>query len=167
MRLSCLMVMVCCTCHFVSAQTLSPYVISSSGGNSETVPISLDWTLGELAVQTIRTKGGILTEGFHQPHLKVEKVQDFQALNDQGYEIQIAPNPVHYQLGLYIKTELETSLQLRILSLNGVQLHQQKVNYPFENVQLNFEQYPSGMYLLQVFGDSNQLIQNFKVNKIN
>ncbi len=52
---------------FISAQSVSPQVISSSGDYYEGVNASLSWTLGEIATETFTAGNVILTQGFQQP----------------------------------------------------------------------------------------------------
>ena len=51
----------------ISAQSVSPEVISSSGDYFEGVNGSLSWTLGEIATETYTAGNIILTQGFQQP----------------------------------------------------------------------------------------------------
>jgi hypothetical protein len=51
----------------VKSQSLSPTVISSSGGYFTGTSASLSWTLGEIATETFNNGSYILTQGFQQP----------------------------------------------------------------------------------------------------
>ncbi|RLD52070.1 MAG: hypothetical protein DRJ05_17775, partial [Bacteroidetes bacterium] len=51
----------------VTAQSISPEVIASSGDYYENANASLSWTLGEIATETYSAGGTILTQGFQQP----------------------------------------------------------------------------------------------------
>lgn len=51
----------------ISAQSVSPEVISSAGDYYENVNGSLSWTLGEIATETYTAGNIILTQGFQQP----------------------------------------------------------------------------------------------------
>jgi len=51
----------------LSAQTLSPVVLASSGNYYENASVSLSWTLGEIATETYSSGNIILTQGFQQP----------------------------------------------------------------------------------------------------
>lgn len=51
----------------ITAQSVSPEVISSSGDYFEGVNASLSWTLGEIATETYSAGNIILTQGFQQP----------------------------------------------------------------------------------------------------
>jgi len=51
----------------ITAQSVSPEVISSSGDYYEGVNGSISWTLGEIATETYTAGNVILTQGFQQP----------------------------------------------------------------------------------------------------
>ncbi|MCB0794117.1 MAG: hemagglutinin protein [Flavobacteriales bacterium] len=48
------------------AQSLSPTVIASTGGSGTVGGVSVDWTVGEVAVTTLDNGTNRLTQGFHQ-----------------------------------------------------------------------------------------------------
>ena len=47
-------------------QTVGPQVIGSAGGSGTTGSVSLEWTVGEIAVSRISNGTNTLTQGFHQ-----------------------------------------------------------------------------------------------------
>jgi hypothetical protein len=47
-------------------QSLTPYVVASTGLSASYGSISLSWTLGERVIQTVSDANFILTQGFHQ-----------------------------------------------------------------------------------------------------
>lgn len=49
------------------AQTLNPTVITTAGGYTTGATVSLSWTLGELATETLSNSNLVLTQGFQQP----------------------------------------------------------------------------------------------------
>jgi hypothetical protein len=51
-----------------NAQSLSPTVVTTSGGYYPSNNASLSWTLGEIATETFSNGGYILTQGFQQPY---------------------------------------------------------------------------------------------------
>lgn len=53
----------------LTAQTLSPFVISSTGGSSSGSELS--WTVGETFTETFTGGNNILTQGFQQPELQL------------------------------------------------------------------------------------------------
>ncbi|MBN2174991.1 MAG: hypothetical protein JW731_12730 [Bacteroidales bacterium] len=52
---------------FVISQSVSPQVVSSAGDFFEGTNVSLSWTLGEIATETLSNGNVILTQGFQQP----------------------------------------------------------------------------------------------------
>ena len=48
---------------------LKPSVIASCGSYAETETMSISWTLGELATNTLTGGAMILTQGFQQPFI--------------------------------------------------------------------------------------------------
>lgn len=76
----------------VSAQMLTPTVISSTGGFSSNANGSLSYTVGEMTmVETFTANGNILTQGFQQPTDKVTGLIDFT--QDAFGSFVIYPNP--------------------------------------------------------------------------
>lgn len=57
---------------YVSGQSISSYVIGSAGESVEAGGISVSWTLGELAIETLEDNGNtlILTQGFQQGYFE-------------------------------------------------------------------------------------------------
>lgn len=56
---------------FLSAQSLSPVVVSSSGDHFQATNGSVSWTLGELVTETYASTNIVLTQGFQQPYQMV------------------------------------------------------------------------------------------------
>src|SRR5665647_2756028 len=50
-------------------------VISAAGGVDKSDNIELEWTLGEVATETLTNVNSLYTQGFHQPVLSVEKIK--------------------------------------------------------------------------------------------
>ena len=51
----------------VSAQSISPQVVASSGGEGSSGNASLSWTVGQIATETFSNGNVTLTQGFQQP----------------------------------------------------------------------------------------------------
>lgn len=74
------------------AQSLSPTVISSTGGFSSNANGSLSYTVGEMTmVQTFSANGNILTQGFQQPNENVTGLIDMT--KDEFGSFVVYPNP--------------------------------------------------------------------------
>jgi hypothetical protein len=146
------------------SQSFDRSVLASDGATSSTGAITLDWTLGELATTTIITQNGMLTQGFHQPTLSVSKVLTSNKLADY-YQIQVMPNPVSTYLNVHVKSELENTLMVDLLDLNGKVVKREELLFPYNPVQFDMGTYPSGLYVVRVMTDKNEPIKMFKINK--
>ena len=74
------------------AQSLSPTVISSTGGFSSNTNGSLSYTVGEMTmVETFTGGGNILTQGFQQPNDNVTGLLDMT--QDEFGSFVVYPNP--------------------------------------------------------------------------
>jgi len=75
------------------AQTLSPTVISSSGGYFTSASASLSFTVAEMTmVQTFTSSGNILTQGFQQPEDLTVSIGEIPTTFD---DVLIYPNPTN------------------------------------------------------------------------
>ena len=157
-----------CLATSAGAQSLSPSVISSAGDSDHTDDITLEWTIGELAVATYYADGRMLTEGFHQPLLNVEKI--FPPGNDEQDEIvvTIAPNPVKYTLGVEIVDPQKRLLELQLFDAQGRLVEHTKMDAQTQNLEFDMSNFASGFYVLRIIDPTSQtLLEAYKVAKIN
>ena len=158
--LSCMGLFTC-----LSAQQLSRSVISPGGTSSKGATITLDWTLGDLAVRSLLTTEGLWTEGFHQPMLSVEEIFDEPVFYDQVH-IQVAPNPVRSFLSVKINSDLKGKAIIDLWDLQGKHLQRVKANLSHEDMEWDMTLFPSAMYTLSFRTEKGELIRTFKVRKI-
>ena len=99
------------------AQSLSPTVIAPAGSSENGKNLTLNWTLGEPAIQTLETSNELLTEGFHQPLLIIKEVLEASQLLLSGQiNVSVGPNPTASILHIKIDSELDaTGFMLRML----------------------------------------------------
>lgn len=156
------------------AQSISQSVISSSGTVSQGEHIQLEWTLGEPAIQSIRTSNGLITEGFHQPMLRVEALDEpvnppdmaFNPTTIEGLQITIAPNPVQSLLSIQIESDVDQQGVIYLSDLAGQRLQQLEASFFDESLEWDFSRFPSGMYLLSFYTNAGELLRTFKVTKV-
>ena len=140
----------------VSAQSVTPSVLASSGGSGETADYQIDWTLGELAVQTLSDGGQLLTQGFHQPMLN--SVGTFDGRPDIG--MQIFPNPTAGMLTISYEQDLE--LHARMFSLNGAQIADHILTSGDNTLRLG--DLPDGSYVLGIY-ENDEIIKTYTIEK--
>ena len=153
-------------------QSLSPSVLATDGAVSQGKTISLEWTLGEAAVQTIRSPNGLLTEGFHQPTLMVEDLeintpQLDTKVHSSELQVTVAPNPVKPILHLTIESDLDETGIVQIVDLWGKTLQEIETNLSFETSDIDLTNFPAGMYMLYLRKKDGAFLKTFKITKVN
>lgn len=126
--------------HASWAQQLTPMVISSTGTTLTGAFGSLEFTLGELAVQPLQ-QGSLLTQGFHQPQLATST-----RVQNSAMEVTIYPNP--FQSTLQIELENQEHLLCKLYNSLGVLVSQQSL--PGSSATLDGSDLPPGMYYLEL-----------------
>ena len=139
---------------FIFGQVTTPTVITNSGGTFSNSSVIMDFSIGELAVQTLQNNE-ILTQGFHQGDLKVTT-----ALINLGIKTKIYPNPTTN----FIIVELEKNVNADILvyDINGKIVIEDKLNDENEK-QLDFSFLKQGNYLLNINIADKQSV--YQINK--
>ena len=139
---------------FIFGQVTTPTVITNSGGTFSNSSIIMDFSIGELAVQTLQNNE-ILTQGFHQGDLKVTT-----ALINLGIKTKIYPNPTTN----FIIVELEKNVNadIKVYDINGKIVIEDKINDENEK-QLDFSFLKQGNYLLNINIADKQSV--YQINK--
>ena len=149
------------------AQQVSPSVLAAGGGTARTQTMALDWTLGELVVETVTTPDRLYTQGFHQPLLQVIELDNPSALSggDVAFTFTVAPNPVASYLTVGITAPEDASFQLRLTDLNGRQYGLPAMPAAIRSTQIDMTQFSAGMYLLHISKADGQLLKSYKIFK--
>ncbi|GAB3176985.1 T9SS type A sorting domain-containing protein [Telluribacter humicola] len=146
------------------SQSLSPEVIAVGGSIDKNENLSLEWTLGESAVETVGLPERFYTQGFHQPMLLVEALPD-EAVS--LHRVEVYPNPVSSILTVKIESgeSVSAPLKLSLIDVTGTSLLNKAASAPTETLQLDLKQAPAGMYMLQVITAEGQPVRVFKIVK--
>jgi hypothetical protein len=149
------------------SQNLNPNVIASAGGIAKTDKISLEWTLGESAVETITSAKNLYTQGFHQPYLAVKSFhsppQDNILL---GYNIAIAPNPARSFVNVSIGAKDSEKYLLSLFDMDGKTVYARQITGNNLFIRIEMGHLPSGVYLVNVRNDSGIMRKAFKIIKV-
>ncbi len=118
------------------------HVINSGVGELNTEEFSLNYYIGDFIYESDGTPNFSLIQ---------------QELMDQ---IKVHPNPVRNTL--FIKSEIPNLGKYRVYDMNGMLKKQVLPNVG----EIDFSQYPEGIYFLEAWDVQEQLIGTFKVIKI-
>jgi hypothetical protein len=151
---------------FTCAQQTNLSVISPAGNRNEIPFISLEWTLGELAVIPLKTPEGMLTQGFHQPLLVVEESEEVPPIfMSNQIDVKVMPNPTMGSLFIVVDSKLEESVLLSLKTFSGTILQSTTITFSQEEFEWNMINYPAGIYLLTVQGLKDEIIKSLKITK--
>ena len=124
------------------AQQVSPKVICSAGERFVTSSQSIQFALGEIAVETYQTGNNLLSQGFIQGSKHGTGIKEDMTSIGQ---ILIYPNPSRGQLTVSCKND---PVKIAILDLQGRTLSQ--TQNPAKSSTLTIEDLQNGMYLLKI-----------------
>ena len=136
-------------------QILSPSVVSSSGASYSNGGVIMDFTLGEIVIETFSNNANILTQGFHQGIIKI-----VLSVSDIDIKTKIYPNPTTN----FIIIELEKNVNADILvyDINGKIVIKDKLRDE-QKKQLDFSFLTQGNYLLHINIADKQSV--YQINK--
>lgn len=149
-----------------TAQQLSPSVISPSGGFYTNASGMLSFTTGELtAVETYSSPTLILTQGFQQPSDIGTYVIDHPGIT---FSFGIYPNPSDGNINLITESREQAKVTVRVLDLLGKPLMRTQFHHQgdLEVHPLDLVHAPSGVYLLTLAIETNDLIEKEQTIKI-
>jgi hypothetical protein len=143
----------------ILAQDVKPDVIASSGDTYETASNQMSWTLGEVVVETYSVGPSILTQGFHQPEIKVES-----GYTDPVIQLQMSVFPV--PATSYVTVEFQDiveNLSVELYNMQGSIVYTQPVNS--QRLQINLNALPAAEYILKIISTDNTMIQSYTIVK--
>ncbi|MEI6853874.1 MAG: T9SS type A sorting domain-containing protein, partial [Bacteroidota bacterium] len=148
-------------------QTLSPVVISSSGGFYSAGGNSLSVTIAEMTmVQTFTQPSNILTQGFQQPEQLTTSVAEIEAM--QG-EVAVYPNPSNGQFNISYNALNDGDFMVMIYNMVGQVVFDQTYGGSFGSniISLNIGQFGQGIYMLELKSTDLNGKQKSSIHKIN
>jgi hypothetical protein len=145
----------------LSAQSLTPQVLSNGGSTIVTSEGRLSWTIGEGAVSSIKASSGAgtLTEGFHQGVLQVS-----DPFFTESELVKILPNPVQEMLNILPVLDHQEPYWVNLIDSQGRNLIKDMKLTGKSAIDMGT--YPAGVYFLSIRQASKSGIQNQKIIKL-
>ncbi|MDX1407919.1 MAG: T9SS type A sorting domain-containing protein [Saprospiraceae bacterium] len=128
------------------------HLLSSSGGDDQSREIQLSWSLGEPVVTTVTTPGGILTQGFQQPFLRVQEVPPRPFVASE-LEVQVMPNPVASVVRIMIDKAATQDVTIRWYDLAGQRVDGGAYRFSSGMMEWDVSGFAPGTYVLTVTCD--------------
>ena len=136
-------------------QVTTPSVVSSSGDSYSNGGVIMEYTLGEIVIETFSNTANILTQGFHQGDLKVNTL-----LVDIAIKLKIYPNPTTNFL--IVESEENVNADILVYDINGKLVIKDKLINE-QQKQLDFSFLRQGNYLLHINIADKQSV--YQINK--
>jgi len=141
---------------------IAPSVVTGCGASLQgysMISLKSDFTLGEIAIETISSEDFMLTQGFHQPGLGIISLTE-----DPHSRISIYPNPTTDLLNLELMEFNDEYVSVNILDLSGKKVYAERVSTNVKKHQINTSFLNLGSYLLEIVGEKQKDI--FKIQKL-
>jgi hypothetical protein len=154
-------------CISVKAQTLSPVVISSSGGYYSAGGNSLSVTVAEMTmVQSFIQPTNMLTQGFQQPEQLTTGIAETETV--QG-EVIVFPNPNNGQFNISYNALNNGQYQVKIFNMVGQIVFAQSygADAGINTISLSIGQFGQGIYMLEFSSTDLKGKQKNSIHKIN
>lgn len=137
------------------AQTKVERQVIGSTGASSSGSLHVTYTVGESVINTLTAPGLILTQGFQQPTAIITGI----ALPDGiAWEVKHYPNPVVNTLHVEIGGDVQGSILLHVLDVQGRTVHFETIEKftPQYLHRLQVDAWPAGTYFLNLSSESGQ-----------
>lgn len=144
---------ICFLCLNIKAQT----VINATGNSINNGTNFVDYSIGEIAVETAISSQNIVTQGFIQP-LVVQVIPTKENKFEQKYKISAFPNPTNE--GITIQTDYTLFSTLTLTDELGKKI----LIEPYNGQFVDFSQIPAGIYYITL--SDNIFIKTIKITKL-
>ena len=131
-------------------------LIGTSGDSFKNENYQIDWSIGEVAVETYTNESNVLTQGLHQSIYTVLAVED----NAIKLNMSVYPNPVTDIVN--IKAKNLNDYQLILSDVNGKQLLVKQVSNA--SSLLDLSNYRRATYYLSI-NQNGKLLKTYKIIK--
>jgi hypothetical protein len=136
-------------CNNISAQSLTPFVVATSGGFFSNASGMLSETVGELAaVTTLSSANNFLTQGFQQSSDFSTEVSTNEF---PDFSISVFPNPSEGFFNLIINSRQNESLELTVYDVLGKKIiySHQIITSGKNYFNIDLSQRVAGIYLME------------------
>jgi hypothetical protein len=147
---------------FGKAQEFSPVVIASAGTSATSATCIVDWTLGEIAIETLTQPSVILTQGFQQNFIGGPTAIEIA----ESSEFSLYPNPARDQLYLSLKLSGKEKCQVEIINLKGTKVWNITLESSKNIEKIDVNRLPSGMYMLKISTPQGKTLKSTKFIKL-
>lgn len=144
----------------LTGQINGPEILSSAGESFQSTTMQLDWTIGEISVNSYSGTNTMLTEGFHQPTYVYTKTIE---LPTEIGKITILPNPVSDKVQISMNFEQHRVIDIQLIDEQGKSIWTKQVNGKNFIETKDLSQLTNGVYFLNLLIDQAKYSQTYKI----
>ena len=140
---------------------ISPSVVTGCSGSLQgysLVSLKSEFTLGQIAINSLVSDDFILTQGFHQPNLGVISI-----FEDKMTNISVYPNPTIDILNIDLFGFDDPYVQMRLVDFSGKIIVSDLISTTTKNHQIKTNNLKTGSYILEITGEKEK--DSFKIQK--
>lgn len=138
-------------CAGVSAQSVTPEVIATSGGYFTSVNAQLSWTLGEPVVDTWSNVSNTLTQGFQQNSYYLSGIEELST----NLLVTAYPNPSVGMVNIRINGAAHDYIQAILINASGATIGQLTLT-GINQCSFDLAPYASGAYTISILDNKQQ-----------
>ncbi|MBK7428813.1 MAG: T9SS type A sorting domain-containing protein [Saprospiraceae bacterium] len=138
----------------VFGQSLDNWVIGSGGEFSPGSKIQLSWTLGELNTSSIKTRNGLITEGFQQSYIVLPELK-YKSTSDV-LDVFVFPNPTADWVQVNFADSKARDFDIFVHDAKGKLLQFQQFKNTIQT-ELSLESLPAAIYMVSIQVKDNRI----------
>lgn len=148
--------------HLANSQSITPSLLACTGNTQATDGYTISYTVGELTVVSLNSKGYYLTQGFQQSY--PESITPPVPLN----LISVTPNPFrdHLNINFFIAEPYDFGIEI----YNSCGRKNYIADFPdviySQRESLNLEFLPKGLYFIHIYSINGKISKVFKIEKM-
>ena len=156
----------CLSVLYVTGQSMSSYVIASAGESTEAGGINISWTLGEIAIETLKdnSEAIILTQGFQQGYFEITSIDGPKPLSNI-FNINIYPNPATEYIWVNFESDEINDAIVELYDLEGRLVYNSKFDINEGPNRVDIQELNASQYVLRVLDTAGNVLQTFKLIK--
>lgn len=145
------------------AQTDVRTLITTAGDSYKNNAYQLNWSIGEIMIETYTGNASYLNQGFHQSEYEIKT--SINEPIDKQLKIRLYPNPSSKVIYLQINEQINTGLTYQLVNIEGKVLFTKAITKNIE--KLLIEHFPAGLYFIKIIDKTKKIISTFKIQKVN
>ena len=144
----------------LSVSIMAQALVSTAGGSAKTADVQMDWSIGEIATETLENSGVTVTQGLHQPLTIISN--NVEESEHDNFNFLLKPNPTKDFVQINFQHEILETVDVYVFSMSGKLILQQK--NMASGSELDLTGFSSGEYVVHL-SDKNDVVKTYKVIK--